>query len=372
MFTLSTVPISELNKGLENLELDDSSQPKQISSDGGWPFHGLRGHSRSRSPNRPDPSTHSHELLSADRLLVYQRNPHTQKSEQPSHGLALIISNGKFDKLTERNCCHFDEYRLEDTFKKLGYRVVIKKNKSSLEMSQIFSSIERNEPGELNISGNDDSFVCLISSHGDWDKDRNTDFIYGRDGDPKSDKSGGKFFLKQEAYGKLNAINCPHLRGRPKLFFVQACRGKQYGKIVADSGGAQSGIGIKNARRLPRESDFLISYSTAEETKSFRLDPGALHAEGPDISKEEQTDGDLKVGSFYITELCNALTKFSPRLDLVHIMLSVHQTLQGTEKNLFCLDEGDTRQCPHLMTSLRGPVFFFDEAEKKFRDYVEK
>ena len=60
----------------------------------------------------------------------------------------------------------------------------------------------------------------------------------------------------------------------------------------------------------------------------------------------------------------------------MNIVLSVHQILQATDSNVFAVEtrggrEVKTRQCPHLATSLRGPVFFYNDAEKNFLDYVK-
>ena len=301
--------------------------------------------------------------LSPSDFVVYSRNSHKSRASGPSHGLALIISNETFDasaRLSQRICTPYDNKRLKDTLTGIGYRVVIRKNQTGREMNALFETIKVNSPGELHIKNEDDSFICFISSHGDWDSVKNTDKIYGRD--------KGSLYLQEVVYDKLNAIVCRHLRGKPKLFFVQACRGAQVGRI-ADDGGTK----VDPVPRLPRESDFFLSYSTAPETKAFRFDPNRPQPEGTavDISDDDHYDS-FKIGSFYITELCVALKRFAGKLDLFNIILSVHQTLEATDKNLFQLGSTTTRQCPHLTTSLRGPIFFFDEAEALFRDHMKR
>ena len=67
-------------------------------------------------------------------------------------------------------------------------------------------------------------------------------------------------------------------------------------------------------------------------TKSSHFDPNCPRPEGGEV---DTSAGDAvmgyKIGSFYITELCNALTRYAPKLDLMNIILSVHQTLQATD-----------------------------------------
>lgn len=298
-----------------------------------------------------------------DQFIVYSRKSHKPGSSKHPHGVALIISNEEFDrsaKLSRRVCSPYDDKRLTESLSALGYRVVLKKNQTGAEMNRLFDAIQANRPGELHIKQEDDSFVCVISSHGDWDSHKNTDLIYGRD--------RGTFYLQESVYEKLNAIKCPHLKGKPKLFFIQACRGAGYGRI-ADDGDTV----VQLPPALPRESDFFISYSTAPETKSFRYDPNQPQPEGEpiDTTGDEHYEGYI-IGSFYITELCLALKRFAHRLDLMSMVLTVHQSLQASDKNLFRLGSRVTRQCPHMTASLRGPVFFYDDAENFFKEYMKK
>ena len=227
-------------------------------------------------------------------------------------------------------------------------------------MNDLFKTINKNGPGELHIKKEDDSFICVISSHGDWDNEKNTDIIYGKD--------RGTLGLQEAAYENLGSDVCAHLKGKPKLFFVQACRGPEYGRIAFDSA-----TEVKPPPRLPRESDFLFSFSTAPHTKSFRFDPNRPAPEGEpiDLSGDEDYEG-YKIGSFYITELCFALHQYGRKMDLLNMILPVHQMLQAAEKCLFPLGSRTARQCPQMTVSLRGPVFFYNEAENLFKEYMKK
>ena len=174
--------------------------------------------------------------------------------------------------------------------------------------------------------------------------------------------------MQSEAYEHLNGCSCPALNGKPKLFFVQACRGSKHGRYV----GAVRDDGLSTSQyQLSCESDFFISYSTAVKTKSFRYDP-------PDTSTVENIDcvdsTGYKPGSFYITELCESLDTYAPCLDLQSIILTVHQTLQALMEPFEVeLRDGTivkTRQCPHLSSSLRGAVFFYSDAEQLYKKHV--
>ena len=297
-----------------------------------------------------------------DDFIVYPCN----KLKKGPHGLAVIISNEIFDpdsKLSRRICAPYDQARLEKHLSALGYRIVVRKNQTGAEIEKIFEAIEKNDPKEpeLHVKQEDDSFICVISSHGEWDGTKNTNVICGRD--------RGHVDLKQTAYSTLGTMACELLKGKPKIFFIQACRGDQDGLLAADSGPKA----VQIPKQLPRESDFLFSYSTAPMTKAYRFDPMTLQPEGKpiDISQHENYDK-LNIGSFYITELCLALGRFSTRMDLMSMLLFVHQQLQATQKKVFKSGSKTMRQCPHMTLSLRGPVFFKDKAASLYEEYVKK
>ena len=301
--------------------------------------------------------------------MVYHSNPWPTKSTKATvtHGLALIISNEEFDSptLSDRKCAPCDSRRLQATLHGLGYRVRCATNQTAHEIKMLLNSISKNSDPELHIEEGDDSFVCCIGTHGGWDKDKEVDFIHGTD--------GGKVYLQKEVYEKLNACVCTALNGKPKLFFVQACRGEHLGKPAGEIKHDSAQI-----YQLPRESDFFISYSTAPETKSFRVDPDSImmDIDSPiNITPTMQS----KPGSFYITELCDSLKKYAPCLDLMSIVLSVHQMIQALMDPIELHTSGGkvtTRQCPHLLTSLRGPVFFYSQAstlhEKHIKECIKK
>ena len=68
--------------------------------------------------------------------------------------------------------------------------------------------------------------------------------------------------------------------------------------------------------------------------KSLLFDQNCPHPEGGEV---DTSAGDAvvgyKIGSFYITELCSALTRYAPKL--INIILSV---LQATDSNVFAVE----------------------------------
>jgi len=57
-------------------------------------------------------------------------------------------------------------------------------------------------------------FVLFILSHGE--EINGQEVVYGTD---------GRYLTKKQIIAELSGVNCPHLRGVPRLVFFQCCRG---------------------------------------------------------------------------------------------------------------------------------------------------
>jgi len=56
-----------------------------------------------------------------------------------------------------------------------------------------------------------DAFVLILLSHGTHG------YVYAKD--------GTKLSIEDDIVAKFDGTNCPNLRGKPKLFIIQACQG---------------------------------------------------------------------------------------------------------------------------------------------------
>ena len=309
--------------------------------------------------------------------------PYTiRKEKEKKHGLALIIVNTNFQQLPLRDCADEDLSNLEMVWKKLGYRVRKVEDKTADDIKKIFKEIKEGGDSEDAIQQGDDSFVCCISSHGTWDPALGTDVVYGVDGvqieeDRMIIKKGvmgteavgkdevhkvngkqmevechvitkGAVDIKELAYSELSSLNCPKLKEKPKLFFIQACRGKFHPGIAADDETKDKKYMSTAPKRLARETDFLFAYATVRKRKAYR----------------NEGDPTRPIGSFFITYLCQYLQKYASRLPLVPILEVVSQ--QHALEDPFEVGTVITRQSPNFSSSLRGPVFFSDEARKQY------
>lgn len=288
--------------------------------------------------------------------------PYT-KGDQP--GLALVIINKNFKHPDSngqkvRVGADLDKRLLRTTFENYGYRVQVEEDKTSEEIREIFESVTQGSNG---IRPSDKGFVCCISSHGAWDPKSNKDVIYGVNG--RSVEEEGKIICVEDA---LDIKRCalkyfeifPALKGKPKLFFVQACRGSAHVKLAsADPGLVKSTNANKNNTyaQIPIKADFLIAYGTTEGDKAYRRD-----------------------GSIFIRCLCDNLETYAERFPLTIILKHVSYDMGTKEEYLLecaikditgnITDTVKVRGCANYYSSLRGPVFFTADAEYRYRHYV--
>ncbi|XP_022256372.1 caspase-2-like [Limulus polyphemus] len=215
-------------------------------------------------------------------------------------GYCLIINNVLFQNiLPERFGSYEDARKLDVVFHELGYEVIFRSDQTAQEILGLTKKFsEKPEHEEV------DSCVVIILSHGDYN------IIYGSDAEKVQLDTILNFF---------NNDNCQRLRGKPKMFFIQACQGDNYDRGVsicckADSKPYIQQI-IQNASQpimsasscLQTWSDMLISHSTLPGHISYRNE----------IS-----------GSWYGQALASVLMEHAHEMDLLHMLLKVDQIVK--------------------------------------------
>ncbi|XP_075366440.1 caspase-2 isoform X2 [Mycteria americana] len=123
-------------------------------------------------------------------------------------GLALILSNVHFSSekdLEYRAGGDVDCTSLEMLFKHLGYQVTVFHDQTAQEMQNALERFSK-LPDHRDV----DSCIVALLSHGVEGG------VYGSD---------GKLLQLQEAFRLFDNANCPNLQNKPKMFFIQACRG---------------------------------------------------------------------------------------------------------------------------------------------------
>lgn len=221
----------------------------------------------------------------------------------PERGVAIIINNTSFEEYTYqpyRSGAAKDSDNLEETFALLGFQVKSFCNLTTTEMLSVLQKEARDNHTQR------DCFVCAISSHGNEDlvkksrwssKTEIADVIYGTDG-----------ILHLRLITEMfKENNCPTLANKPKLFFIQACRGEELAETVevadgmsqdyTDWGGYQV-----ITKEIPIYKDYLLAYSAPPGFYSFRRG----------------------LGSWFVTALCNVLQTCHKDKDLMTMLLNIN------------------------------------------------
>lgn len=259
-------------------------------------------------------------LVSIFRKEHPRENPYAMKDEP--HGIAVIINNEVFVRQRERKGTDIDETNLIKTFRYLHYRVQVYRDCKSDEIDRIFEEVSKRDHSKF------DSFVCCILSHGAEDK------IYGSD---------SKMVNLSSIAERFDAGNCPSLAGKPKMFFIQACRGikKERPRRIEPDGEADDMEPQPTPSLIeddgstvviPQKADFLFSYATPYGQAAFR---------------------NCANGSWYIAELCRTLGKFSTHLHLGDMLVRVNKEV-GTSKEY----DYEYRQAPEIVSRLTSNVYF--------------
>ena len=250
------------------------------------------------------------------RIPKQQRKDLCYPMKSEPHGLCLIINNSKFYSTTaegalpNRRGSDVDEHNLNIIFARLNYKIEVMHDATGASIMQKLKDVSSMDHSRY------DSFVCCLLTHGKMNG------IYGADGNLVSVADLANF---------LKGVSCPSLNGKPKMFFIQACRGDDEDKgatLESDDGPDSNQLG----RSLPNAADFLFAYSTAPGTVSWRS---------------------IQFGSWYISKLCEVLDQHAKEgMDLLSMLTIVNDKVsQAYTKQGF-------KQCPAPVNMLRKQVIF--------------
>ncbi|CAH1269801.1 CASP6 [Branchiostoma lanceolatum] len=218
-------------------------------------------------------------------------------------GLCLVFDNEEFHwttKMNRRRGSHVDAANLQMLFEGLGFSVEVLKDKEITEIRQIlFSAAMKYDHSQA------DCFVCVFLSHGE------DGMIYGYNGTVPI----------KELTDMFRADRCTTLNGKPKLFFIQACRGAKHEIPVEPldepdglegSGEAEPMDVVDSGVRptLPAGADFLMAYSVSEGFYSHR---------------------DTVNGSWYVQDLCAALKQHGTNMEIHEILALVNRMVSCRE-----------------------------------------
>ncbi|XP_007258022.3 caspase-8 isoform X1 [Astyanax mexicanus] len=325
-------------QGLESAEMlcppsflssHQSEIPTLVSSFSG---DNVEGQIANLSINDTSNQAQSHHGRSTEEVSMSSFDPYQQSTSEVEkytmtgnwRGFCMIVNNYDFSnspiKLNYRGGTDTDEKRLLKVFKWLGFTTEVVRDCSRERMLKALQDLKSRDHGEA------DCVVCCVLSHG------YEGGVYGVD--------GGKVKLK-ELMEPLDGYHCPTLIDKPKIFFIQACRGIERQRVVflqSDSESNSMEPELFSDAIVPRESvpagaDFLMSMATVPNFVSYR---------------------ETVNGTWFIQTLCKSLEQLVPRgTDLMSILTQVNNEVSKKTSR-----SGLEKQMPQPEFTLRKLIIF--------------
>ncbi|XP_047347156.1 caspase-like isoform X2 [Vespa velutina] len=200
-------------------------------------------------------------------------------------GVALIFNNAYFNKMPNREGSEKDCKDLAQSLRNLDFEVRIYED---LILEMILETLQKTSAEDHTDA---DCLIVTVMSHG------NSNMLY----------SANSVYSADILWTPFTADQCTTLAGKPKLFFIQACRGKQLDDGVFVQQVSYSDVTdskTTNFYSIPMFSDIMMAYSSQDGFCSWR---------NPDN------------GSWFIQAICEEFNIHGRTLDLLTMMTFVNR-----------------------------------------------
>merc|ERR1719422_945208 len=274
----------------------------------------------------------------------YHRSNSNQFSAMSSYemyrrprGLAMIIDIEVYenDVQERRYGSHVDVENMKSLLQGLEFDVTVHKN---LQLGPFFKVITEFCCNKMHQEA--DMTVVVILSHG---KDG---VVYASD---------GQSINMEYIYEFFNNRNCPLLRGKPKFFIVQSCRGDRPDQGVEEEGAA----GL-----VPSPL-----HHSAKKRKNESVDGVAGAGDGGDVSRARPTWEDMIIaystipgyaslrdhdrGTWFVQSLCEVFMSHAHDTELVDLLRMTSERLSQ-----FTNEMGEKQTCNVEMRHLYKRIYF--------------
>ncbi|XP_055381422.1 caspase-8-like [Condylostylus longicornis] len=235
------------------------------------------------------------EIKTPDGPKISRPTRHTHyKNDHPNIGVALIFNHTNIQGQSKRMGTEKDRKRIKSTLRSYGFDVRTYDDKSYAKIVDILKEVSEEDHSK------NDCLLIVVMSHGISGQ------IYAED----------MTYPVEKLWTPFLGENCKSLINKPKLFFIQACRGDK-----VDAGATYMSRGFSVMTRsadldetdgpvtytIPNTADLLVYYSTFEGHYSWR---------------------NPQNGSWFIQSLSHVLEQYleyNEELDLFHFLTAVNR-----------------------------------------------
>lgn len=269
------------------------------------------------------------------------------KMTSSPRGHALVISNVAFDplaapELDPRKGGEVDDEVLRKVFTELDYVVTVQRNLTAQDMRLCIESFSR-RPDHSKV----DSCVLCLLSHGVEGA------VYGTD---------GELLQLDWVFQSFDNAHCPLLQNKPKMFFIQACRGEDMDCGVEQIDGpsrtcspsceqldaGREGQADANLRqsddlgrpriKLPQRSDMICGFASLKGTAAMR---------------------NTKRGSWFIQDLNTVLRLRAKDTHLADMLVQVNSRIKEREGHAPGTAHHRCKEMSEFTSSLCKDLYFF-------------
>lgn len=232
-------------------------------------------------------------------------------------GVALIFNHINFKSMATRRGTVKDCADLKAALDRLGFEIRIYTDPSMETIATVLRSTAAEDHTDA------DCLLVAVMSHGESGLVHSTDSLYPVD----------------MLWNPFTGDRCYTLAGKPKLFFIQACRGALLDKGVRIR---QSETDSRNTYSIPSYADIMVAYSTYDGFYSWR---------NPDA------------GSWFIQAICEELNLHGRSRDLLTLMTFVNRRVAIEYQSYVPHDRTfhAKKQIPSVVSMLTRLVYFVEK-----------
>ncbi|XP_059623025.1 caspase-1-like [Phlebotomus argentipes] len=235
-------------------------------------------------------------------------------------GVALIFNHRDFKRMPTRMGTNKDRDRMEEVFKQLGFETRVFNDLSRKELRNVLEKVAQEDHSDS------DCLALIVMTHGE------TGYLYANDDSYKI----------EELWFEFMGNKCKSLIGKPKLFFVNACRGEKFDHGVTFSRVFTDQVD-STAREvtyaIPSVADILVTYSTFDGHYSWR---------------------NPENGSWFIEVLYEELKKFGSERDLLTLLTGVNRRVAYEyQSNVPSNQKMDSKKQQPSIVSMLNKILYF-------------